>query len=164
MDTYATGNDDTYEDRDYSGNVDAYATGTEDEYDDWDEEEYEEDEETYPTSTDTTSRNYYKDTRISTTSYLGSQGKSTMGDRGNPTFFNKKPNPILPTSKEELQRVYEQNLSILLQYDMHNQDFDDTSREALRRATNALMRLQNLSFDSARQAISAARSKHRQEA
>ena len=166
-DTYATGNVDV--DRDDSGYEDAYATGNED--DDWDEEDYDDedtddyeeedadwDEETYPTSIDTTSRNYYKDTSISTTTYPGSKG-----ERVKPTFSCEKPNPILPSSKVELQREYETNLSILHQYDINHQDYDDTSRNALRGATNALMKLSNLNFEQAKQVISAARNQYRHE-
>ena len=171
-DTYATGNVDV--DRDDSGYEDAYATGNED--DDWDEEDYDDedtddykeedadwDEETYPSSIDTTSRKYYKDTSNSTTTYPGSKGIDTMRERVKPTFSCEKPNPILPTSKVELQREYETNLSILHQYDLNHQDFDETSRAALRGATNALMKLSNLNFEQAKQVISAARSQYRQE-
>lgn len=168
-DTYATGNVDVYADRDDSGYEDAYATGNED--DDWDEEDYDDedtddyeeedadwDEETYPSSIDTTSRKYYKDTSNSTTTYPGSKG-----ERVKPTFSCEKPNPILPTSKVELQREYETNLSILHQYDINHQDYDDTSRNALRGATNALMKLSNLNFEQAKQVISAARNQYRHE-
>ena len=156
VDSYASGYVDV--DRDDSGYEDAYATGNED--DDWDEEDYDDedtddyeeedadrDEETYPTSIDTT----------------GSKSIDTLRERVKPTFSCEKPNPILPTSKVELQREYETNLSILYQYDLNHQDFDETSRAALRGATNALMKLSNLNFEQAKQVISAARSQYRQE-
>lgn len=172
VEAYASGNVDV--DRDDSGYEDACATGNED--DDWDEEDYDGedtddyeeedadwDEETYPTSIDTTSRKYYKDTSNSTTTYPGSKGIDTMRERVKPTFSCEKPNPILPSSKVELQREYETNLSILHQYDLNHQDFDETSRAALRGATSALMKLSNLNFEQAKQVISAARSQYRQE-
>jgi acetamidase/formamidase len=86
-----------------------------------------------------------------------------MRERVKPTFSCEKPNPILPSSKVELQREYETNLSILHQYDLNHQDFDETSRAALRGATSALMKLSNLNFEQAKQVISAARSQYRQE-
>lgn len=155
-------------------NADAYADGyvevddddKEEGYpdEDWDDEEeeyYDEDEEPLPTSNSTNkTRNYTGIIEPITNNGYNSQGRESQPEKEDIAFSNK-PNPILPTNKQELLQCYQDNLNLLQQYDANNWEYDSQSKESLKLATSALMKLKNLSFQQAKEHISTVRSQQR---
>ncbi len=163
---YINDNVDVYANSDVE--VDDYETDNVEDYpdEDWDDEEkgyYDEDEEPLPASNSTNrTRDYTGLLEPITNNDYYSQGREPQPEREDIAFSNE-PNPILPTNGQELLQCYKENLNLLQQYDINHWEYDSQSKESLRLATSALMKIKNLSFQQAKDYIARVRSQHRQE-
>ena len=158
---------DVYADGDVE--VDDYGTDNADDYpdEDWDDEEkdyLDEDEEPIPSDSSNGLGDYLETIEPNTNNDYFQQGREPQPEREDIAFSNKPiSNQPLPTNRQELLRVYEENLYNLQLYDENNLNYDEESRRYLREATNALMKLKNFTFQQAKDYIAAVRSQHRQE-
>ena len=163
VDVYGNRNIKEKENRNFYDKVDVYADGNVDGYVNDGVEVYL-DEQEEPIQDDSFDRlgDYFETIESITNPDYYQLDREPQPERRDIAFSNK-PNPILPTNKQELLRVYEENLSNLQLYDENNWEYDSQSKESLRRATLALMKINNLSFEQAKEHIAAVRSQHRQD-
>ena len=163
VDVYGNRNIKEKENRNFYDKVDVYADGNV-EVDVNDEVEVYLDEEEEPIQGDSSNGlgDYLETLEPITNPDYYQQDREPQPEREDIAFSNK-PNPILPTNRQELLRVYEENLNLLQKYDVNHWDFDSQSKESLRLATLALMKINNISFEQAKEHIAAVRSQLRQD-
>ena len=158
---------DVYADGDVE--VDDYGTDNADDYpdEDWYEEEednLDEDEEPIPSDSSNGLGDYLETIKPNTHNDYYQQDREPQPDSEDIALSNKPiSNLSLPTNRQELLQCYQESLNLLQQYDINHWEYDSQSKESLRLATSALMKIMNISFQQAKEHIAAVRSQHRQD-